>query len=132
MPSAFASLYSDSALPALSDTLGEQVLRYPLGDLTAPAWCTAIWADDEGQDNVQRGHENVRKVALVILDATVPDTRDLWALPADFPDPTTAFSTTPPKPFTTRSIDRGTDPAIVAHIEYREMELRTGKGGHVL
>jgi hypothetical protein len=133
MASQFATLFQNHAIPVLSEQLGEAVVRYPLGDLLSPVSIVAIWAEDDSQDTPVRGHENLRKVALTILDSTiVPDARDIYAPAADWANPAQVGITPPLRQWTVSSISRGTEPATVCNLEFREMEIRNGKGGRLL
>jgi hypothetical protein len=133
MPSQFATLYQSHAIPVLSDQLAEDVVRYPLGDLSNGYIISAIWAEQDAADAPERGHENKRKVDVTILDSTiVPDARDVYAPASDWADPAKVLTTPPARSWTVRAIARGTEPATVVSVEYREMEIRNGKGGRLL
>ena len=119
MPSQFAELYQDHALPVLDEQLGEDVLWYPLGDVTRKDTIRAIFVEEEANEDRTRGKENVRKASCTVLDGTLPiDTRDKFRVNN--------------QTWATRTVARGTDPFIVCELEIREPEVRNKAGGQLL
>jgi hypothetical protein len=135
MPSLFATIYQAHAIPVLSEQLAEPsgVVQYPLGDMTSPRAITGIWCEEDAQDNPQRGHENLRKCFLTILDSTISvDPRDIFALASLWTDQAMVLTTPPPQPWIVRSVAYGAEPSTVVALERRDYEVRNGKGGKVL
>ena len=65
MPSHFAELYGDFAVPVLGDQLGEEVSWYALGDMTVdPVPIQGIFNEESASDDTHRGKEEVRKASL--------------------------------------------------------------------
>lgn len=124
MPSQFYQLFAGSAVNVLQTQLAEAagtIVQWPLGaaanaqDISSES----IWNEDVAQDDASRGHENLRKGTLIILNPAQPvDARDLYVING--------------QTWIVRAVIRPTEPLIEVELETREYEIRNGEGGKKL
>lgn len=82
--SLFSELMADVGTPAILETLGGDVTRYPEGNTGAGATVTATWAEDEpGQADNRRGIDNVRMGTLKVATSQTVSLKDRWLVNAE-------------------------------------------------